>query len=110
MRGVNWSGIARGYVDMERKSIAHFLDSPRFDRGHYQEQERMYRDWLSGLKRSGIDAPNLMIAATMWLGGVAFVALLPRSWVRVFVIATIAYVLRYLTLVDTAPASERSEQ
>ena len=102
---MDWNAIGNSFFRMETRSWSQVAASPRLDRRHYTEQERIYTDWLASLRPAGVVAPNLTIACVLSLAGVAMTWVLPRKWTWLMVLLTLGWIARGFTLSQKADAT-----
>jgi hypothetical protein len=93
-RPVEWGAVGAAFWRYFTGHTLQWLSSPRIDARHYHEQERLYVEWIEGMRRAGVPAPNLMVACLLWLAGIGFALRVRRRWLWVLVLFTIAWMVR----------------
>ena len=62
--------------------------------GRFGAQELLYVEWVAEMGRSGVPAPNLLLACFFWCTGAGFALVMPRRWLCALVVATVAWMAR----------------
>ena len=107
---VDWTALGEACARYLRDHTLQFVKSPRLDARHYDEQERMYAEWVERSGRAGVPAPNLMVACLLWLCGVAMAFTLRRRWILLAMLATVAWMARGFVVASRSPGEALADE